>query len=181
MGGSIFARPEDRVKAHQYPFSCPAVSEVCWVYDLDGTIVAPNFQTDDIFSFDNTNSQKLVWDPIATGIQPEAPLGVIVTFRPTRFRDKTVAQLEPIRKGLHTLYTRDEKTFPVYDNHSVIEYKSDVVAKLLRFYKHINFYDDKEIVCLEIKREFKARISCHHVQHIQDDFAGWVPQLTQVG
>jgi hypothetical protein len=148
------------------PLGNMATSLKCWVYDLDGTLVVPNFQTDEEFLTTNIKDQKFVlhiWD-----MQPWLCAGVVLTYRPRILAQETLEQLEPYKELIHTVYMRDLQQYPHYDEESVIEYKLHQLLQLSKLYAEIEFYEDKLAVCKAVKRDLKNKVKVFHVEHTEE-------------
>jgi hypothetical protein len=145
----------------QIPLTAAASSKVCYVYDLDGTLLNPGFITNDEFTRTNIRSQKIVLD--LSSLQPKNAVGAILTYRPSLIADETLKQLEPIKPLLHTLYMRVLEHYLHYTLDSVLEYKISKLERLARTYDQVYFYDDTIGVVQEAARI--RNLKAFHVKH----------------
>lgn len=171
-------RPACVHKYHQYPLAIPDISDTCYIYDLDGTLVFPGLQTDDQFSFNNIKSQRKLL--CLSDIQPPQTIGIVLTFRPSCFRAETIAQLELFRPRLHTVFMRNEKLYPFNEPEAVVDYKLTVLEHLLHTYKAAYFFEDTLAVC-EAVLKFNKKLRVFHVQALEDPFCGHVGIPTEIG
>lgn len=162
-------------KALPLPLGAMVASSKCWVYDLDGTLVVPNFQTSEDYSATNIREQKFILE--ISNLQPEICAGIILTYRPHVLAVATLAQLKPYENLVHTVYMRDLQHYPHYDDESVVEYKMHQLRQLAKLYNEIEFYEDKLAVCRAIKQDLKNKVKVFHVTHSRDfdgDPSGYV-------
>lgn len=129
------------------------------LYELDGVLVWPELHNLD--ELRDPNYQKICY-----GLD-ETTSNHVITFRSKILKDYTEQQL--LGLPILSYFLRDFGIWPHRVPQVILEYKKQVLEKLLHRYRRVHFYDSDEVI---LKAVGGPRVVTYLIAHQEDPFVG---------